>query len=64
VLRTYPAVAQVKQALYLHGAEFAQLSGSGSSVYGLFAGEAQARAAMAALPDHRASLTAPGFRPE
>ncbi len=64
VLRTYPAVAAVKQALYIRGAEFAQLSGSGSSVYGLFRDEEQARGAVLALSEHRTSLTRPGFRPE
>jgi 4-diphosphocytidyl-2-C-methyl-D-erythritol kinase len=63
VLRTHPEVASVKQALYLHGAEFAQMSGSGSSVYGLFREEASARASARALPSCRVSLTAPGFQP-
>ena len=36
VLRTHEVVARVRQALYIAGAEFAQMSGSGSAVYGLF----------------------------
>ncbi len=36
ILRTYSEVAQVKKKLYDLGADFAQMSGSGSSVYGLF----------------------------
>jgi len=63
VLRTYPAIAAAKQSLYLGGAEFAQLSGSGSSVYGLFREEERARTALDALAGCRTSLTAPGFRP-
>jgi 4-diphosphocytidyl-2-C-methyl-D-erythritol kinase len=63
ILKTYPAIAAAKQTLYLAGAEFAQLTGSGSSVYGLFREESHARAALGALADCRTSLTAPGFRP-
>lgn len=36
ILRTYPEVAKIKKLLYDGGAIFAQLSGSGSSVYGFF----------------------------
>jgi 4-diphosphocytidyl-2-C-methyl-D-erythritol kinase len=36
VLRTHEPVARVKKGLYDAGAVFAQMSGSGSSVYGLF----------------------------
>lgn len=36
VLKTYPVVAQLKQLLQEHGASYASMSGSGSSVFGLF----------------------------
>lgn len=39
VLRTHEPVARVKQALYLGGAVFAQMAGSGSSVFGFFESE-------------------------
>lgn len=39
VLRTHEPVARVKKMLYDRGAVFAQMSGSGSSVYGLFRDE-------------------------
>ena len=36
VFRKYPEVLQVKETLYEMGAEYASLSGSGSTVYGIF----------------------------
>jgi 4-diphosphocytidyl-2-C-methyl-D-erythritol kinase len=63
VLGTHREVASTKQTLEGAGAEFAQMSGSGSSVYGLFKAEADARAALGALQACRVSLTAPHFQP-
>ncbi len=39
VFEKYPEVGQIKQTLYDQGASFALMSGSGSSVYGLFRSE-------------------------
>ncbi|HTN09013.1 4-(cytidine 5'-diphospho)-2-C-methyl-D-erythritol kinase [Agriterribacter sp.] len=36
VFREYPQIAEVKKILYANGALYASLSGSGSSVYGIF----------------------------
>lgn len=36
VFKQYPAIKEIKEALYRHGASYACMSGSGSSVYGIF----------------------------
>ena len=36
VFKEYPAIAEIKNQLYQLGAVYASMSGSGSSVYGLF----------------------------
>lgn len=36
IFKKYPEIEQIKALLYAHGALFAAMSGSGSSVYGLF----------------------------
>jgi 4-diphosphocytidyl-2-C-methyl-D-erythritol kinase len=40
VFRKFPVVGEIKSKLYQMGAIYASMSGSGSSVYGLFAGKA------------------------
>ena len=45
ILPRYPRIAAAKTALEEAGAVYASLSGSGSAVYGVFEGEAQAREA-------------------
>jgi 4-diphosphocytidyl-2-C-methyl-D-erythritol kinase len=62
VLRTHPEVAAVKQALYLHGAEFAQMSGSGSAVYGFFRNKADADKAALTFRHYPVSITPPHFQ--
>ena len=36
IFRRFPRLAEIKHSLYAHGASFALMSGSGSSIYGLF----------------------------
>lgn len=46
----YPAIGKLRDNLYAHGAIYASLSGSGSAVYGLFAGDKMAEEASAISP--------------
>jgi len=41
----YPQLAAVKEELYAFGAVYASMSGSGSSIYGIFNSEETAKAA-------------------
>src|SRR5581483_2146192 len=49
VFPEYPELSEVKQNLYEQGAQYASLSGSGSSLYGVFAAAAEAERAAANL---------------
>ncbi len=61
----YPVVAETRKALLSAGAVAARMSGSGSSVYGFFRGEAEAQHAAARLGHGTAVfLTPPDFHPE
>jgi len=51
VFPKYPAIREVKRALERSGAKYVSLSGSGSSVYGLFADKDAAAKAAGALTD-------------
>jgi 4-diphosphocytidyl-2-C-methyl-D-erythritol kinase len=64
VMQAFPGIRSIKKLFLEHGAIAALMSGSGSSVFGLFAEESRARTVAASLaPDHVVSLTRPGFRP-
>ncbi len=41
VFKLYPAIAEIKDKLYDHGAIYASMSGSGAAVYGLFTPETE-----------------------
>jgi 4-diphosphocytidyl-2-C-methyl-D-erythritol kinase len=52
VFPKYPAIREVKRALERSGAKYVSLSGSGSTVYGLFADQESAGKAAAKLSDN------------
>lgn len=63
VFREYPAIEEVKNEMLKHGACFASMSGSGSSVFGFFESEANAGEAAGRFRSqgYRTFLTQPGF---
>jgi 4-diphosphocytidyl-2-C-methyl-D-erythritol kinase len=64
VLKAYPEIADVKRELVSHGARHALLSGSGSSVFGLFNNNDNVRRAADFFTfKHFVSITAPNFIP-
>lgn len=64
VFPAYPEIAGLKQELMTHGAAYALLSGSGSSVFGLFNKEAGAKRAEEKFRQrYPVSLTPPQFIP-
>lgn len=58
VIPAYPEIGRIKQGLIQAGAVFASLSGSGSTVYGIFNDEASARKAELTLRPHGRTLLA------
>ena len=64
VFDTHPEIAALKQEILSHGAVYALLSGSGSSVFGLFNNEGNARKAGEFFkPTYFISITPPNFIP-
>jgi 4-diphosphocytidyl-2-C-methyl-D-erythritol kinase len=51
VFELYPEIKEIKEALYSQGAGFASMTGSGSTVFGLFANEEQAEKARNIFPE-------------
>ncbi len=65
VMEAFPPIRDTRQRLIDGGAAGAMMSGSGSSVFGLFHDEATAHACAATFPpDQFLSLTAPDFLPD
>ncbi len=65
VLEKHKSIAEVKQEIHDSGAEFLQMSGSGSSVFGFFTIEEIARKAERKLSgQNRVFLTPPNFQPQ
>ncbi len=51
-----PQVSQIQRDLYAHGAAFAQMTGAGSVVFGVFITQADAERAAASLSEHYQSV--------
>jgi 4-diphosphocytidyl-2-C-methyl-D-erythritol kinase len=65
IFRKHPEVMRAKEILVRGGAEFALMSGSGSSVFGFFRNASDVQElAEAIAPMYRTSLTEPFFKPE
>jgi 4-diphosphocytidyl-2-C-methyl-D-erythritol kinase len=65
VFRDHPAIRAIRDRLYAGGADFASMTGSGSSVYGLFSDDRAASLAAGRIAgEHRVFVTAPGFVPD
>lgn len=65
VFRSYPEIMRAKESLVTGGADFALMSGSGSSVFGLFSNEAYAKELAEQLgAQYKVSLTEPHFKPK
>lgn len=62
VFSAHPEIGLIKDQLLHHGARFASLSGSGSTVFGIFADKARAKRAQAHFsPQYQTVLTHPVF---
>ena len=61
IFEEYPEIQTVKEALLEAGAGYAAMSGSGSAVFGVFEGEAQAVAEAARRKGHRVWQSSPNF---
>ena len=65
VFSAYPEIRAIKDSMLHEGSHCTLLSGSGSSVFGLFADEKRARKVAKLFPgNHTISLTEPNFQPE
>lgn len=54
----YPVLSQIKESLYSSGAEYASMTGSGASLYGIFSTKEQAARALQDIPDSQAPYKA------
>lgn len=65
VFREFSDISKLKETLLEEGAEFALMSGSGSSVFGFFSSEAKAQHLRSELSSrYSVSITEPQFKPE
>ena len=65
ILHTHESIAYIKVSLYAAGAKFAQMSGSGSAVYGLFGSQQEVNSVLDKFGRHyQIFITAPNFQAE
>ncbi len=59
ICETYPEIAAIKQDLYQSNALYAGLSGSGSTVFGVFDNLKRAQSVLKIFPQYKTLLTSP-----
>ena len=62
IRKTYPEIGEIKEKLLQNGALFASLSGSGSTVFGVFDNRDKAKASMEKFSPYQTFLSSPVFR--
>ncbi|MDP6853843.1 MAG: 4-(cytidine 5'-diphospho)-2-C-methyl-D-erythritol kinase, partial [Candidatus Marinimicrobia bacterium] len=62
IRKTYPEIGEIKEKLFQNGALFASLSGSGSTVFGVFDNRDKAEASMEKFSPYQTFLSSPVFR--
>jgi len=59
VFEKYPEIGRIKDKLYSYGAVYAQMSGSGSTIFGLFENIKEAEIAAATFKNYKTFISAP-----
>ena len=62
VISTYPEIGEIKKTLIKSGADFASLSGSGSTVFGIYKNKQQAQKAQKLFTNYQTIITSPNKR--
>ena len=59
VIPAYPQIAKIKEKLLSSGPKYVSLSGSGSTVFGIYDDEVQAKSAKSLFPEHTTFIANP-----